>query len=30
MGEELKCKACGATFPTQEELMNHAKEAHGK
>lgn len=28
--EKFKCKACGAEFPTEEELKKHAKKAHGK
>jgi len=25
---EFKCQACGATFPSQETLMQHAASAH--
>ncbi len=28
MSEELKCKMCGATFKTKDELMEHNKETH--
>jgi len=27
-GQQMKCDACGATFKTQEELMEHVKKAH--
>jgi len=27
--EELKCKTCGKTFNTKEEMQKHGKEAHG-
>jgi hypothetical protein len=26
--EEFYCQACGKKFKTQEELVEHAKEAH--
>jgi len=26
---ELKCEACNITFENEEEMKNHAKEAHG-
>jgi hypothetical protein len=28
MAEEVKCKACGMSFETKEELQKHAKKEH--
>jgi uncharacterized C2H2 Zn-finger protein len=28
LAEEFKCKACGMTFKTKEELQEHAKKEH--
>ena len=28
--DEYECDMCGATFDSQEELEEHAREEHGK
>jgi uncharacterized C2H2 Zn-finger protein len=27
--QQLKCEACGVTFKTKEEMMEHSKKVHG-
>jgi hypothetical protein len=29
MSEEFKCSVCGGTFPSEELLNEHMKNAHG-
>ncbi len=29
-GKKYKCDACGTKFKKEEDLMQHAKQAHGK